>query len=64
MSEFRKWTIQRFYTTRDDNGKQFRATAAYQTEAATISDAYRNAELAWPGEKFGAILPGHHVRFP
>lgn len=58
--ELRTWTIQIYYTARDDNGKAFRATSFFQCEARDIPSAYRLAEEAdWQGRepvKFGAIF--------
>lgn len=62
-----KFSIQVFTDARDDNGHIFRATTVYQVEAASEQDAYRDA--AWSfrdakSPKFGAIVRGHHTRFP
>lgn len=62
----KKWTIQIDYTTRDDNGKAFRARCCFQCEAMDIPSAYRLAEATELGQgvKLGAILPGWHTYIP
>jgi hypothetical protein len=65
LDKHKKWTIQIFYNARTDNGSTFRATSVFHTEAKDIGSAYRNAEKIFNnGQKLGAILSGHHLRFP
>mgnify|MGYP003502952488 CR=1 FL=1 len=60
-----RWTVQVFYEARNDDGKAFRATSCVHVEAGDIPSAYAEADkIDVPGKKLGAILPGHHVRFP
>jgi hypothetical protein len=60
-----KWSIQVHYQAQDDAGKTFRATAVFQCEADDIPTAYRVAADAFGSDKkLGAIIPGHHLRFP
>ncbi len=60
-----KYSIQVFYDARDDNGKSFRATAVFQTEAEDVGKAYLVAQSVFTnGQKLGSIMPGHHLRFP
>ena len=63
----KKWTIQVTYDRVDDNNKKHRARTVFQTEAETLSEAYKNADEAFNGRpdvKLGAILPGHHTMVP
>lgn len=61
-----KFTIQVFCTKRDDNGKAFRACFCYQGQGISIGDFLKSVEaLDWSDVedvKFGAFLPGHHLR--
>lgn len=60
------WSIQVSWTARDDEGKPFLARSVFQCEAPDVGAAYKVAEEAdWSGRKvkFGAIMPGHHMRF-
>lgn len=62
----KKWSIQVFFVSRDDDGKPFRAKTIIHVEAQDISEAYRVAESSLKGRegvKLGAIIPGHHTRF-
>ncbi len=59
-----KWTIQVFFTHRDDDNKASRCETFFQVEALDIGAAYAVAEKAdWKSYepvKFGYILAGWH----
>lgn len=59
-----KWSIQVFFTRRDDDGKASRAETFFHVEAVDQGAAYRVAENAdWASYepvKFGFIVPGWH----
>lgn len=62
-----RWTIQIFYDARDANDRPIRATSVVHVEAVDLGEAYRHAKKIFAGRadiKFGAALPGHHVRVP
>jgi hypothetical protein len=57
------WTIDVSYDAKDDSGKSFRAKSVFQVQAETMREAYDVAQLcARPDMKFGAIMPGNHMR--
>ena len=63
-----KYTIQVFYTARDDNGKRFRAVSCYQGEGKDIASFLASLDnIDWSGYedvKFGAFVPGWQERIP
>lgn len=65
-SVLKPFSIQVSYDTSNDDGKQFRARAVFQTEACCARFAYALAEEAFAGRdaKLGAILPGRHLVIP
>ena len=61
----RDWSIQVDRTIVGDDGKPKRVRTIFQCEADNLGDAWQVADRAFDGMqvKFGAILPGKHLRF-
>lgn len=61
----KKWTICVDYNIVEESGKKRRARTVVNVEAPGIKEAYLEAEKSIPPDaKLGAIIPGHHQRFP
>lgn len=62
----KKWTIQVFHNVTNDSGKTTRGVCCFQGEAKSQADFITLCKETFKGQdvKFGAMLPGWHLRIP